>query len=147
MLKKILIPTDGSEASERAIKYVISTLNIYNVDIIVLNVIESDLFHSLPQYSVRKSLTNHLCEERNEIVRKFKEKIEDQIAAYNINVNIVPMVEKGRPDTVILKTAYKFGVDHIIMVKSSKRNLEKVLLGSTTEKVVHRAKVPVTVIA
>ena len=39
MFKKILLPTDGSEASERAGQYAISTANSDGADIIILNVV------------------------------------------------------------------------------------------------------------
>ena len=147
MLKKILLPIDSSKTSDKAIEYVISSPNLNDVDIIVLNVIESSLLDSIPQVDIRKSLITHLCEERVEAVRKITKKIEDGIEGNGFNINLFSLIKKGIPKDVILKTANELGVDHIIMAKSGKHVLEKVFMGSTTEKVVRISKVPVIVIS
>lgn len=57
------------------------------------------------------------------------------------------MIKEGKPNDVILKIADELGVDHIVMGKSGKHGLEKLVVGSTTERVVRGAKVPVNVIS
>ena len=145
MLKKILLPTDGT-VSGKVLNYFISHPNINDADIYVLNVIESNLLKSLPQRGVRKSLMEHLCEERKEVIKKFIKKLEEEgIIGEGLNFEVI--VKKGTPSDVILKTADELGVDHIIMAKSDKNPIEKAIMGSTTEKVVHGAKIPVIVIS
>lgn len=57
------------------------------------------------------------------------------------------MIRKGKPEDVILKTAEEEGVDQIIMGKSGKHGLERFIMGSTTERVVRKAKIPVNIIS
>jgi len=63
------------------------------------------------------------------------------------NINLITMIRPGKPADVIIKTAEEEGADNIIIGKSGKHGLEKFLLGSTAEKVVREAKVPVNVIS
>jgi nucleotide-binding universal stress UspA family protein len=148
MFKKILLPIDGSEASERAGEYAISTASLNGADIIVLNVIDTDYLKSLPQQDLREKLDEQLREEGKEAVEKFKKKIEDEKCAGNCkNINLITMIKQGKPENVILKTAEEEGIDQIIMGKSGKHGIEKFIVGSTTERVVRGAKVPVNVIS
>lgn len=148
MVYKILLPTDGSEASERAGEYAISEADLGGSDIIVLNVIDMDYLNSLPQRDLREKLDEELREEGRIAVEKFEKKLEEEKCAGSCkNINLITMIKKGKPEEVILKTAEEENVDQIIMGKSGKHGLERFLLGSTTERVVRKAKVPVNVIS
>ncbi len=148
MFKKILLPTDGSEASERAGEYAISTADLSGADIIVLNVIDMDYLNSIPQTDLREKLDEELREEGKEAVEKFEKRIEEEECAGNCkNINLITMIKKGKPEEVILETAKEENVDQIIMGKSGKHGLERFLMGSTTERVVREAKIPVNIIS
>ena len=79
MFKKILLPTDGSEASERAGQYAISTANSDGADIIILNVIDTNYLNSLSQNDLREKLDEELREAGKKSVEKFKKKIEEKV--------------------------------------------------------------------
>jgi len=148
MFKKILLPIDGSEASEKAGEYAINSADLNGADIIVLHVIDTYYLNSLPQQDLREKLDKQLREEGKKAVQKFEKKIEDEQCAGNCkNINLITMIKQGKPENVILKTAEEAAVDQIIMGKSGKHGLEKFLVGSTTERVVRGAKVPVNVIS
>lgn len=147
MVKKILLPTDGSEASQRAGEYAISHASLTGADVIVLNVIDMGYLNSLPQQDLREKLAEELKEEGKEAVQKFEKKIEEEQCAGNCkNINLITMIKKGKPEDVILETAKNEGVDQIIMGKSGKHGLERFFMGSTTERVVREATVPVNII-
>ena len=78
MFKKILVPTDGSEPSERAGEYAISVADLNSADIILLNVINTDYLDALPQKDLSEKIDEGLREEAKEIVEKFKKKIEEE---------------------------------------------------------------------
>lgn len=148
MFKKILLPTDGSEASLRAGEYAISVAKLSGADIIVLNVIDTDYLNKLPQKDLTEKLDEELREEGKNAVEKFKKQIEDEKCEGNCkNINMITMIKKGKPYDVIIKTAEEEGVDEIIIGKSGKHGLEKFIVGSTTERVVRASKVPVSVIS
>lgn len=147
MFKKILVPTDGSEPSERAGEYAISVADLNSADIILLNVINTDYLDALSQKDLSEKIDEGLREEAKEIVEKFKKKIEDEKCNGNCkNINWISIIRPGKPEDVILEVAEDENVDQIIMGKSGKNAIERFLLGSTTERVVREASVTVNVI-
>jgi len=147
-MKKILLPTDGSENSEKAGEYAISLADISGADIIVLNVIDTYYLNALPQRDLRKSLENELRADGKKAVEKFKAKLEEsQCEGYCKNIQFKVLIKEGKPSEVILKTIEDEGADQVIMGKSGKHGIEQVLLGQTTERVVRESKVPVNVIS
>lgn len=147
-MTKILVPTDGSKQAEAAGEYAIANSDISDADIIVLYVIDTDYLKALPQQDLRESLEKQLMKEGKNAIEAFKQKIEDaQCQGYCKNVNLIPLVKEGKPADVILKTIDEEGVDQVIMGKSGKHRIEKFIIGSTTDRVVRGAKVPVNVIS
>jgi len=110
-------------------------------------VINTDYLNSLPQYDLREKIDEQLREEGKEALEKFENKIEDEQCVGNCkNIKLITMIKQGKPEEVILKTADEENVDQIIMGKSGKHGIGKFIVGSTTERVVRGAKVPVSVI-
>jgi nucleotide-binding universal stress UspA family protein len=165
MYKKILLATDNSKQAEKAGEHAISMADVDGADIIVLYVIDDYYKYALPQKDLRDQLDEQLQQEGKEAVEKFKSKIkEEQCAGRCKNVNLITLIKNGKPSDVIIKTADEENVDQIIIGKSGKHgrrkssifgsqkseifeDIEKFLLGSTAEKVVRGAKVPVNVIS
>lgn len=146
-MKKILLPTDGSENAHRAGEYAISEADL-GADIIVLYVIDIDYLNALPQQDLRRKLEEGLKDEGKKEIENFKQKLEDtQCEGHCKNVNLITMIKEGKPADVILKTIDEEGIDQVIMGKSGKHGIEKLILGSTTDRVVRGAKVPVNVIS
>ncbi|MEN6592989.1 MAG: universal stress protein [Methanobacterium sp.] len=148
MIKRILLPTDGSDTAERAGEDAIAMADVGGQDIIVLYVIDTSYLNALPQRDLREQLSDELRKEGEEAVEKFKKRLEEsQCEGYCKNINLITMIKEGKPVDVILKTADEEDVNLIIMGKSGKNGLEKLILGNTTERVVRGAKVPVHVVA
>lgn len=147
-MKKILLPTDGSENSEKAGEYAISLADISGADIIVLNVIDTNYLNALPQRDLRKSLEKELRADGKKAVENFKAKLEEsQCEGHCKNIQFNVLIKEGKPSEVILKTIDEEGIDQVIMGKSGKHGIEEFLLGQTTERVVRESKVPVNVIS
>jgi len=147
MRKKILLATDNSKQAEKAGEYAISIADLEGADISILYVIDTYYMYALPQEDLREKLDEQLREEGKEAVEKFKSKLEEEKCAGKCkNVNLITMIKEGKPADVIIKTAEEEGVDQIVIGKSGKHGIEKFLLGSTADKVVKEAKVPVSVI-
>jgi nucleotide-binding universal stress UspA family protein len=148
MVKKILLPTDGSENSERAGEYAISHADVTGDDIIVLHVIDTDYLDAVPQPDIRNDLDKELRADGNKAVETFKKQLEEsQCNGKCKNINFKVLLKEGKPADTILKTIDEEGIDQVIIGKSGKHGLERFLLGRTTDKVVKGAKVPVNVIS
>ncbi len=147
MYKKILLPTDGSESAKRAGEQAISLADVTGADIIVLNVI--DVNYLQPSYlpSFREDLEKELRNEGKRAIARFKKDLEDsQCKGMCKNIKFLSKIDEGKPYEVILETMDKEDVDVVIMGASGKHGLDRVLLGSTTERVIRETKRPVLVV-
>ena len=148
MNKKILLPTDGSKNAERAGEYAISHADLTGDVIIVLHVIDTDYLDAIPQLDIRESLDKDLRADGERAVEKFKKKVEEiQCKGKCQNIEFKTLIKEGKPAHVILKTIDEEGIDQVVIGKSGKHGLERLLLGRTTDRVVKEAKVPVNVIS
>ena len=146
MFKKILLPINNSGPAERAGEYAINSATD-GAYIIVLNVIDTHYLNSLAQADLRDKLEKEFREEGKEAVEKYEQKIEDEQCMGNCkNIKLITMIEDGKPEDLILKVAEQENVDEIIMGKSGKKKLERFFVGSTTERVVRGARIPVIVV-
>ena len=139
MYKKILIPTDGSKASERAIGSLKHVMNKDDGEIIVLSVAETITPHHFQSKRRIAELNSVIIDDAKEDAEAFKNKI-------NVDVKITTQVGEGRPSDNILEVAEKEDVDLIIIASSGKSSLDRFRLGSVAEKVVSRADADVLVI-
>ncbi len=148
MTKKILLPTDGSKQAERAGEYAISLADISGAEIIVLNVIDVHYLDALPQEDLRKKLEKELRADGKKAVEHFKDNLEEsQCNGVCRNVTFKTLIKKGNPSDIILKTIDEENIDQVVIGKSGKHGLERLILGRTTDRVVRKAKIPVNVIA
>lgn len=63
------------------------------------------------------------------------------------NINITTKIKEGNPTDVILKTIDEEDIDHVVMGKSGKHGIEKLMLGSTTDRVLRSSKIPVDIVS
>ena len=147
-MTRILLPTDGSKQAERAGEYAISLADINGADIIVLNVIDIHYLDALPQEDLRKKLEEELRAQGQRAVERFREKLEEtQCSGVCKNVTFTTLIKKGNPADVIIKTIDEEQIDQVVIGKSGKHGLDRLILGRTTDRVVRKAKVPVNVIS
>ncbi len=147
LYKKILLPTDGSEYSEKAGEHAIWIAEKSISQIIVLNVIDTSYLRSIPQHDLELSLEEQFKEEGNMAVKKFSEKLEEsQCEGTCKNVHFTSMIKKGKPADEILKIIKEEEIDLVVMGASGKHGLNRLYPGSVTERVVRSANCPVLVV-
>ncbi|HYB69889.1 MAG TPA: universal stress protein [Candidatus Bathyarchaeia archaeon] len=143
MYKHILIPTDGSELSGKAIRQGVALARIFGAGVTVLTV--SPTFHNL-------ALDPVMVTDTPEQYRKDCEaRAEKYLGAARVEAGIagVPCelehVVHDHPFQVIVDTAAAKHCDLIVMASHGRRGMAGVLLGSETTKVLTHTKVPVLV--
>ena len=147
MYKKILLPTDGSEYSEKAGEYAIWIADKSFSQIIVLNVIDTSYLRSIPQKDLELSLEDQFKADGNMAVQKFSKKKEKKECDGKCkNIQIITRIKKGKPADEILKTIEEEEIDLVVMGASGKHGLNRLYPGSVTESVVRSAKCPVFVV-
>jgi nucleotide-binding universal stress UspA family protein len=145
--KKILIPTDGSEYSEKAGEYAIWIANQSFSQIMVLNVIDTSYLRSIPQKDLELSLEDQFKAEGNMAVQKFSKKLEESECNGKCkNILFNTLIKKGKPADEILKTIKEEEIDLVVIGASGKHGLNRLYPGSVTESVVRSASCPVLVV-
>mgnify|MGYP001577891984 CR=1 FL=1 len=145
MFKNILIPTDGSEQSQRAVRFGIDLAKLHQARITGVHVIPD--YHLLIAY---EGAFDPVTEER--IEEEARTRAESylayiQKAAQDAGIACDTVCETSdHPYDAILKTADAKACDLILMTSHGRKGLAAVLLGSETRKVLTHTKVPVLVV-
>jgi len=145
MFKNILIPTDGSELSQRAVRIAVDLAKLHQARITGVHVIPD--YHLLIAY---EGAFDPVTEER--IEEEAKTRADNYLAfvrksAEAAGVRCDTACETSdHPYDAILKTAESQGCDLIVMTSHGRKGLAAVLLGSETRKVLTHAKIPVLIV-
>lgn len=145
MFKNILIPTDGSEQSQRAIRTGVELAKLHGARVTGVHVIPD--YHLLIAY---EGAFDPVTEER--IEEEAKARADTYLGfmretAGEAGVACSTHCETSdHPYDAILKTADTNDCDLILMTSHGRKGLAAVLLGSETRKVLTHAKVPVLVV-
>ena len=150
MYQKILLPTDGSLNSKRAGKHAIKLADPQG-QIIILHVIEGyDMqtgvlpISTLPNPD--ESLFEELENEGEQILKNLKQDIRKENPDKSDNLKFISLIREGKPYLEILKIMDEEEVDLVVMGASGKHGLDRVILGSVTERVVREASKPLLII-
>jgi nucleotide-binding universal stress UspA family protein len=145
MFKNILIPTDGSDLSRRAVSFGVELAKLHQSRITGIHVIPD--YHLLIAY---EGAFDPVTEER--IEEEAKVRAENYLAfvrnsAAGAGVSCDTLCETSdHPYDAILKAAEARKCDLIVMTSHGRKGLAAVLLGSETRKVLTHAKIPVLIV-
>lgn len=145
MFKNILIPTDGSERSQRTVRTAVELARIHHARVTGIHVIPD--YHLLIAY---EGAFDPVTEER--IEEEAKARAEKYLAfvrkvAEEAGVPCDTLCETSdHPYDAILKSADARQCDLIVMTSHGRKGLAAVLLGSETRKVLTHARIPVLVV-
>ena len=134
MYDRILLPTDGSDASSRAVEQAVGLARETSADLHVLFVLED-----IPY--APEMMDDAVEGQLREIGEAAIEEIEERAEA--AGVDLVTEMREGVPHETILEYAEEADVDAIVMGTHGRSGLDRYLLGSVTERVVRSAEVPV----
>ena len=130
-LRTILVPVDMSAYSLVGIQYAQEIAELFNADVVVVNV---DDPHS------RTSIVPDEKSRRETIVKMIQHILIDHDL---VSKSLQIVVRHGSPAVEIVRAAQEMGVDLIVMSTHGRSGLSHILLGSVAEKVVRLSKVPV----
>ena len=143
MFEKILFPTDFSDVAVKALQYVKQLRDAGGREVVVLHVIDQSNLELLSSCStVQDYMTivmvkgRRATEEIGFISNELRQ----------LGFSVTERIEKGIPLRVVLKVAEEERPSVIVLGSHGKSNLEEMLLGSISEKVVRKSKHPVLVV-
>ena len=134
MFETILLPTDGSDGATVAFDHVLNIAAAHDATVHLLNVADTTRDSVI---QVQGDVIDALEQEGKQIVRDTADR------AHQRGITTVTEVLQGEPYSTILDYAELRDVDVIAMPTHGRQGLARLLLGSTTERVVRRADVPV----
>ena len=142
-IKTILLPTDGSECSRKAMGYALSFARQYGARVVALHVIDQ-------RWEDQTRVTfAELGQDLTQRIRKGYEEEAGRIlndaadAARKAGVPVETRTLTGIPFEEIVRLGEELSVDLIIMGTHGRTGMSHLLLGSVAEKVVRKAPCPV----
>jgi len=149
--KKVLIAVDYDPSSLKVTKTGYWLAKEIDAEVTLLHVIADATYYSSLQYSRIDGFENYidlsklqlenedgLKEVSQNYLNKIKHKLDDE--------TIKTLIKEGDFATSILNAANDLKVDLIVIGSHSRRWLEKILLGSVTEKVLQHSTIPLFIV-
>ncbi len=134
MYERILLPTDGTPSSEKAVEQALELAAMCGASLHVLSVIDRTIVPSDVRVDI---LYDELASECADAVAAV------ETAANEVGIDVETTVERGTPYKAILDYAEEHDIDCIVMGTHGRRGIDRYLLGSVTAKVVRLSNVPV----
>ena len=140
--RKILVATDGSEASLKAARMAVALAARPGTELLVAHVVDDEVVRELGRALPKdeKEARQALSENAQKYVAEI-EKLAQQSSVATRGI-----VEHGTPHETILKLADKEKADLLVMGKTGRRGLRRALAGSVTRRVIDLAEIPVLVV-
>jgi len=138
----LLVPIDLSPISEQVFQQALSMVSGEDPVIILLHVIDPTLirFASEHEFGSHDSILQKMRERALQQLQQYKER-----AATTVEIDII--VSEGPPFLQIIQKAQEFLADAIVMGRiGGEGRMEKLLFGSTAEKVLRASSRPVIVL-
>ncbi|WP_136603402.1 universal stress protein [Salinigranum halophilum] len=136
MYDTLLVPTDGSPGSERAVEHAVELAETYDATLHTLYVVDD----SQVPVAGAEALDDDLSARGKEAIDVVRTRAADSDVAF------VSALRRGDPTQEILGYRDEIGADMIIMGTHGRTGLERHLLGSVTEQVVRSSPVPVVTV-
>jgi nucleotide-binding universal stress UspA family protein len=146
MYSNLLVPTDGSKLSDKAVTQGIALAKALKAKI--------TLFHASPAYpmpvyaegvSVPMVSRRDYAKQVNEDAAKILDRAAAKAKTAGVTATTVQVIAAS-PWEAILDCAKKSKCDAIVMASHGRRGLASLLLGSETTKVLTHSKIPVLVV-
>lgn len=137
MYDRVLFPTDGSEGADVATEHAIEVANRFDAPIHAVYVVDMTALYGADAYSSPPldPPLDALEAEGREWLERVSERADRE------DIDVTTAVEEGSPASAIVEAAE--ADDVIVMGTHGRTGLDRYLIGSTTEKVVRTADVPV----
>ncbi|SFG42006.1 Nucleotide-binding universal stress protein, UspA family [Halopelagius inordinatus] len=137
MYDRILVPTDGSEGSERVVEHAVRLADVHGATVHALYVVNSGSFAGLPMESSWEGLDEMLRADAEEAVAEVRR------IATDADIPAETKIIDGSPSREIVEYAEREGCDLVVMGTHGRGGLDRLLLGSVAEKVIRASNVPV----
>ena len=138
-MKKILVATDASKYSRRALKTALEFARKFNAEVELLFVMPMPIVYDSNVYSY--VISPEQIEQQGDLV------LEATLEGIDISdVTLIKKKMQGKPANIILKEAENENFDFIVMGSHGYGAIAGSLLGSVSQHVLHKAKCSVLIV-
>lgn len=146
--KSILVTVDFSKDSREAVKEGLALGKMLGAGLVLLHVVhdpaeEPGFYHKKKEHKKSMRL---MSDSAAEMMKEFVSKNDIAKDAKSNKISLDTIVSRGLPAAQIINVAKKQKIGMIVMGSSGKTGLSNLLLGSTAERVVQMASIPVLVV-
>jgi nucleotide-binding universal stress UspA family protein len=145
MYKHILIPTDGSALSLKAVKHGIELAKSVKAKVTSLTVISPSLVFNMEPDQFKGPSEDWGYKQ---LMESYADKCLDQVKSEALEQDVrcdVMYVEHENPYQAIIDAATNEHCDLIVMASHGRGGISAIVLGSVTQKVLTHSKIPVLV--
>ena len=140
-LKKILVPTDGSDTSKSAMQYAVELAKSFQAKIILVMVADDRYLDWMGPAYFSTSMLEEI--EKNTLEQAKKGLTDFWPSSLDASENITTLVIKGNPVDEIIDFAKREDIDMIVMGTHGRTGVSHMMIGSVAEKVVRLSPCPV----
>jgi nucleotide-binding universal stress UspA family protein len=144
MFTHILMPTDGAEHSENAIKRGIELAKLCGAKVTAIHVLPDYRLAISDDGSFDQGLHGKMEAEARDRGNNFLDAVKNIASAQGVACDTV-MATNSQPFDAIINTANERGCDLIVMTSRYRKGLAALIMGSEASRVLHRASIPVLV--
>lgn len=144
MYKRILLPTDGSNASQRAILSGIEFAKSIGAEVVAMTA--TPAFHT---FTADSEMLEQTPEQYAEASRAHGQRLLDEVLAAARDAGVActgVQVVSDEPYEAIIHAAREHMCDLILMASHGRKGVKALLLGSETQKVLVHSAIPVLVL-
>ena len=139
-IRKILVPTDGSDYSMRAAELGISLSKLLGAEITIIYVIDTVALDQMAKVGERDSVENELKEDGERYLRYVRSLAEKE------GLKTATLLLRGNPFEQIVRLSKSLGINLIVMGTIGRRGTDRIMIGSVAERVIEYAPCPVLVV-
>jgi len=153
MIKKILVPYDGSKHSDKVLAYALNLADKWDATLEILTVVPEESY----VYAYRTGIDCSICKAKKELVHKYQhtfnvEREDILSSAFKManekypDLDITSKLLVGRPSDKIVEECKKGNFDLIVMGNRGLGRVKGFLLGSVSQRVSNDAECPVLIV-
>ncbi len=152
MFRKILVSVDGSEPSNRALRYAVELASMWGAELRILVVVPRVMLPVFPNEGIGTvpiALYSEMDRYRERARAAYQRVLEDSVRAareMHPELKVEGLLREGRPSSTIVEEADKEGVDLIVMGSRGLGGIMGWVLGSTSRRVVDSCTKPILIV-
>lgn len=139
---KILVPTDYSDYSDKALKQALDIAKQYNAKVFLFHVIPKEVDRCVADVCLGDDVYRDI---ESQMITRAQDELQKQLGKFPQakELDVTTDVGKGTPYDAILQEAENKGIDLIVIASLGRSGIARFLIGSVSRNVLKGAKCPV----